>query len=307
MGRRAFLLRRLAGFVVSVWAVFTALFCYFQVIPYTGSGTSVGGPESDVTVPVSQSDPLLTQYVDWVTWLLTLPDAVLDPIVRAAGFTLAYLLPAMALAVVFGTVLRVYSVASDGTLLDRSLDATALVGLSIPAFLIAFLFGRFLLIDYLSLLGRLGVYDHTAGPFSTTNLTAALWPGLGMTAFLVAVQLHHAGEQLRTYAAEPFVKTARAKGLSDWRIGYHLFRNTAITLLSALLTEMYGMVLVGVFTVEFVARTPGLGELIIEAVLGSQLPLILGLSLLFVLVGVVATFLEDLAFAVTDPRVTFED
>jgi peptide/nickel transport system permease protein len=95
-----------------------------------------------------------------------------------------------------------------------------------------------------------------------------------MAGFLLAVQSHHAGEQLRAYASEPFVKTARAKGLGDWRIGYHLARNTAVTLLSVLLAEMYGLVLVGVFTVEFVTKTPGLGALLIDATLESQLGLI---------------------------------
>ncbi|MFB6296510.1 MAG: ABC transporter permease subunit [Halobacteriales archaeon] len=302
MGRGAFLLRRSAGLVVSVWAVFTALFVYFQLTPYTGSGTSGGS----AAVPVSRSDPLTAQYVDWLGWVLTVPDAVVEPIVEAAGFTAAYVLPALVLAVGVGTVVRVYSVARSGSSLDRGIDAGALLGLSVPAFVIAFLFGRFLLVEYLSILGRIGAYAATEGPFSVQNLTAAVWPGLAMAVFFSAVQLHHAGEQLRTYASEPFVKTAHAKGLGPWRIGYHLFRNTAVTLLSVLVTEMYGMVLVAVFTVEFVTGTPGLGALIIDAVVGSRLPLILGLSLLFVLVGVLGTFLQDLAFALTDPRVEFD-
>lgn len=85
-----------------------------------------------------------------------------------------YLVPAMALAVVLGTVVRVYSVARDGVFLDRGLDTATLVALSVPAFVIAFLFGRFLLVEYLSALGRSTVYDRTGGPFSATNLTAAV-------------------------------------------------------------------------------------------------------------------------------------
>lgn len=303
MGRRKFLLGRIAGLVASVWAVVTLVFLYFEVTPYTGSGAAANG----TVVPVAPSDPLVSRYLDWLAWLAALPDPVVDPLIGPTGFTLAYLLPATFVAVLVGTVLRLYSVATEGTLLDRSLDATALVGLSVPAFVLAFLFGEFLLTDYLSLLGRLGVYDTTRGPFSPRNLTAAVWPGLAMTAFLVAAQLHHAGEQLRAYASDPFVKTARAKGLGDWRTGWHLFRNTATTLLSVLLTDMFGMVVVAVFTVEFATETPGIGEFIITAVLDGDLPGILGVTLLLVGVGVLATFAEDLAYALTDPRVEFED
>jgi peptide/nickel transport system permease protein len=301
MGRRAFLLRRALGALVSVWAVVTLVFLYFEVAPYTGSASG-----SDA-VPVAAENPLLDRYLGWFAWLATAPDPVVGPLVEATGFTLAYLLPAAVLAVLVGTLLRVYSVARETNLLDRSLDAVALVGLSVPAFVVAFLLGRFLLVEYLSLLGRLSVYSPDRSPVSVRNLTAAVWPGLAMTVFLVAVQLHHAGEQLRAYASEPFVRTARAKGLSDWRTGWHLFRNTAVTLLSVLVTDMYGAVLVAVLAVEFATRTPGLGELLIQAVLGGELALLLGLTVLFASVGVVATFAEDVAFALTDPRVTFDE
>jgi peptide/nickel transport system permease protein len=281
--------------------VVTLVFLYFQVAPYTGSGSG------NDAVPVATGGSLFDRYLGWFGWLATVPDPVLDPLVEAAGFTLAYLLPAAVLAVLGGTLLRVYSVGRDADLLDRSLDAVALVGLSVPAFVVAFLFGEFLLVDYLSLLGRLSVYSPDRSPFSARNLTAAVWPGLAMAVFLVAAQLHHAGEQLRAYASEPFVKTARAKGLSDWRTGWHLFRNAAVALLSVLVTDMYGTVLVAVLAVEYATQTPGLGGLLIQAVLGGELALLLGLTVLFALVGVAATVVEDLAFALTDPRVTFEE
>jgi len=295
---------RVAGLVVSVWAVVTLLFVYFELTPYTGSG-AVG--HEDVTVPVSPADPLAQRYVDWLAWLVGVPDGVVDPIASAAGYTAAYLVPAMALAVVAGTAVRVYSVARNGALFDRSLDAAALLGVSVPAFAVAVLFREFLLVEYLDLLGRIGLYDTTTGPLSADNLTAAVYPGTAMFVSLTAVQLHRAGEGLRVYAGEEFVKTARAKGAGDWRVGWHVFRNTAITLVFVHLTELYGLLVVGVFTVEYVTETPGLGELTIEAVLGGNLPLILGITLLVVLLGVLATLVQDLALAAFDPRVNAEN
>ena len=301
MGRRAFLLRRVLGLLAAVWTVVTVVFLYVEVTPYTEAGSGGDG------VPVASGGPLLGRYLDWLAWLVTVPDPVVGPLVESTGYTLVYLLPAAVLAVCTGTLLRVYSVARETDLLDRSLDVVALVGLSVPAFVLAFLFGRFLLVEYLSVLGRLNVYNPSSGALSSQNLTAAVWPFLAMVGFLFAVQLHYAGEQLRGYASAPFVKTARAKGLSDWRTGWHLFRNTAATLLTVLLTDMYGAVLVAVFTVEFVTGTPGVGELMVEAVLGGDLALVLGLTVLLALVGVLTTFAEDLAYTLTDPRVTFDE
>lgn len=304
MNRLRLVAGRLVGLVVSVWAVVSLLFVYFEVTPYTGSGTV--GPEG-VTIPVSADDPLTQRYVDWLAWLVGVPGGVVDPIASAAGYTAAYLVPAMALAVVVGTTVRVYSVARNGTLLDRSLDAVALLGISVPAFVVAVLFREFLLVEYLTLLGRIGLYDTTTGPLSGDNLTAAVYPGVPMFVYLTAVQFHRAGEGLRAYADEEFVKTARAKGVGDWRVGWHIFRNTAVTIVFVHLTELYGLLLVGVFTVEYVTEAPGLGELTIRAVLGGNLPLILGITLLVVLLGVLSTFVQDIMLDVFDPRVTAED
>jgi peptide/nickel transport system permease protein len=300
MGRRSFLVRRVLGLVAAVCAVVTFVFLYFEMTPYLEAGSGEG-------IPVAPGAPLTERYFDWLAWLVTVPEPVFGPLAEASGYTLVYLVPAMCLAVIAGTVLRVYSVARETDLLDRSLDVAGLVGLSVPAFVLAFFLGEFFLAQYLSVLGRLNVYDPNSGPFSSENLTAAVWPFLAMAGFLFAAQLHYAGEQLRAYASEPFVKTARAKGLSDWRTGWHLFRNTAVTLLSVLLTDMYGTVLVAVFAVEFATKTPGIGTLIARATIEADLALLLGLALALALVGVLATFAEDLAYAVTDPRVEFDE
>lgn len=301
VGRRSFLLRRTLGLIAAVWAVVTAVFVYFEETPYLEAGSA------GETIPVASGAPLAERYLDWVAWLVTVPDPVFGPLAEASGYTLVYLVPAMCLAVICGTVFRVYSVAREADLVDRSLDAAALVGLSVPAFVLAFLLGELFLARYLSFLGRLNVYDPNSGPFSPENLTAAVWPFLSMAGFLFAVQLHYAGEQLRAYASDPFVKTARAKGLSDWRTGWHLFRNTAVTLLSVLLTDLYGMVLVAVFAVEFATKTPGIGTLIATATIEADLAALLGLTVALALVGVLTTFAEDLAYALTDPRVEFDE
>lgn len=316
MSRRGYLLSRLAGLLFSVWAVFTASFLYFVVTPYTGdvgrsadgAGQAGPGTSTGVSLPASADDPLVQQYVDWLAWFVTVPDqAVTDPLFEALGFTAAYFVPALVVAVVVGTVVRTYTVASDSSLLDGGVDTLAVVGVCVPAFVIAFLFREFILLDYLSFLGRLGAYDTTQGAFSTHNLTAAVWPGTAMILFLLTAQLRYAGDQLHAYADEPFVRTARAKGLSTWRIGRHIYRNVAVTLLTALLTDLYGMVLVAVFTVEFVAKVPGIGSLMVRAVLSTDLALVLAVALPLVLVGVLANYLQDVAYLLFDPRVDVDN
>lgn len=302
MSRHWFLARRVAGFAVSVWTVFTLAFVYILLMPYNQ------GALSGAAVPASASDPLFAQYLDWLWWFLTIwNDPVMALIVERAKYTAIYLVPAVLLAMLAGTAIRVYTVAVENGHIDRVTDSVTLVLVSIPVFLLAFLLRHYLLPTYFELLDAFRVYDPAAGPFDVRNLYAAVWPASAMAVYLLAVQLRYAGAILREFADAEFVKTARAKGATTWRVGRHIFRNTAVPLLSLFFTDLLGMVIVGVFVVEYVTHVPGLGELTLKAVLMRDVPLMLALAVLSVIAGVVANFLQDLAYLVYDPRVDMEE
>lgn len=301
MSDRSFLLRRAAGTVVSVWVVFTLAFAYVKVTPGLGSAVSGSGI-------ASPDDSLLVEYVDWLVWFATIWDApVTAPILESLPYTLAYLVPGLAFAVVAGTGVRVYTVASEGNRLERLTDGFTLLAVSIPTFLLAYCLRWWLLPHYFSLLNDVRIYDPLLGPLSLRNLQATVWPASVMGLYLFAVQLRYSGEELREYLSAEFVKTARAKGAGVWRVGRHIFRNAAIPLLTLFFTDMLGMMTVGVFVVEFVTHVPGVGELAMNAVLDQNLALVFSLALLSVLAGVFINFLQDVAYALFDPRVEFDE
>lgn len=302
MSRVTYFARRVAGLVVSVLAVFTLAFLYVEATPFTESLLRGEGspPQADAS--------LTERYVDWLVWVLTVPNgSVVDPIVESLTYTLAYLLPSLVVAIVVGTGVRVYTVSAERSWMDYVVDALTMLAVSVPVFLLAFLLRDWFLVHYFGRLGLPQVYPAGTGPLSTRGLLAAFLPATVMTVYLLAIQLRYAGEELRQYASAEFVKTARAKGASTLGVGRHIFRNTAVPLLTLFFTDMFGMVVVGVFVVEFVTAAPGIGALMIEAVLDDNLQLILGITLLTVLVGVVANFLQDVAYLLYDPRVEFEE
>lgn len=300
MSRLAFLARRTAGLVVSVWVVFTLSFLYIAFTPFTE------GTLASERVGVSPLDPLTTQYVDWLAWLVTIWD---DPVVATMldhlAFTAVYLVPSVAFAVVAGVGIRVYSVGREGARVDTYVSAFTLLAVSLPVFLVALFLRYTFMVPFFEALGTVRIYDRSVGPFATRNLLAAVWPVAAMGLYLFAVQLRYAGDLLQEYAGADFVKTARAKGGSSVQVGRHIFRNTAIPLLTVFFTDMLGMVVVGVFLVEYIVGIPGLGELTIEAVLQQNFPLIVSLAVLTVLVGVLANFAQDVAYTLFDPRVEF--
>jgi len=174
-------------------------------------------------------------------------------------------------------------------------------------FVLALAMREHLLVSFFERVGTVRIYDRSVAAFARRNLLAALWPTSVMALFLTAVQLRYAGDSLQQYADADFVRLVRAKGAGTWTVGRHVFRQAAIPLVTVFLTDMLGTVLLAVFVLEYVFGVPGLGELVIEAVLAQQLPVVLGIAVLIVLTGVLANYAQDVAYMLFDPRVEFDD
>ncbi|NHX36306.1 MULTISPECIES: ABC transporter permease subunit [Halolamina] len=263
----------------------------------------------------AQAEPLFSQFTEWTVRVLTLDLGsirtnegvvpVTSLLVDSIVVTLIYLLPAAIIAVVAGTVVQLLAVAVERRDLTKKTTLLGAAAVATPVFLFAYLVHIYLPVFVFRLAGRivdLG-YNTRETPFSTRNLRAALWPFLTMTFYLFAIQLRAAGTDLEQYAGEPFVKTARAKGVGLLGICRHVFPHSAARLLTVLSSEMLGIVLVGLYAVEWVTRTPGFGTLTIDAV-GSRIPgLIFGVVLLPVALVVAVNFLQDAYYELFDPRV----
>ncbi|KPN30899.1 glutathione ABC transporter permease GsiC [Halolamina pelagica] len=263
----------------------------------------------------AQAEPLFAQFSEWAVRLLTLDlgqvettgetASITSLLVDSIVVTLIYLLPAAIIAIVAGTVIQLLAVAVERRDLTKKTTLLGAAAVATPVFLLAYLVHLYLPVFVFRLAGQLVElgYDTREGPFSTRNLRAALWPFLTMTFYLFAIQLRAAGTDLEQYAGEPFVKTARAKGVGLLGICRHVFPHSAARLLTVLSSEMLGIVLVGMYAVEWVTRTPGFGTLTIDAV-GSRIPgLIFGVVLLPVALVVGVNFLQDAYYALVDPRV----
>jgi peptide/nickel transport system permease protein len=292
---------RLFELLVSLVVVFTGVFLYILYSPAKHTELNYDA------VPVSATDPRVDQYVGLFGWLLTLWDAqVWGPIVESAQYTLVYLVPALVFAVVAGIGIRLYSIAAEGNRLNFAVDGVTLVAISIPVFILAYFLRGAVLQGLYDITGTFRLYDSTKPPYALRNLLYALYPMSVMTLYLVAIQLHYAGEELREYVAAEFVKTARAKGVSRLQLGRHVFRNTAIPLLSVFFTDMLGMVVLAIVVIEYITKVPGLGALLVEAFLQADLGLMLTLSVFILLAGVVSNLLQDVGYELFDPRVRFD-
>lgn len=312
--------RRVARVVLSLWLVFTGVFVALAYVPNPNAVTAAYQPRlfgSLYREPrfAAQSEPLVRQYLDWLVRVATLDlgrmgfagegVVVRTVVVDAVTVTLIHLVPALLLAVVLGTAIQLLAVAveyGDASAKTKLLGAAAI---AVPVFLVAYVLQVYLpgfIIETSGQITDLG-YDETTGPFSRANLEAAIWPGLTMGLYLFAIQFRAAGTDLEQYAGEQFVKTARAKGVGILGVCRHVFPHSAARLLTVLTSEMLGMVLVGLYAVEWVTRTPGFGTLTIDAA-GSRSPgLIFAAVLLPVFVVTVVNTLRETYYSLFDPRV----
>ncbi|MFC4549116.1 MULTISPECIES: ABC transporter permease [Halorussus] len=326
MSRRTFVCYRLAGMVLTVWVVLTVAFAVIETTTdpmkiRVARAAAMSGRNSTEAVntylaATNQDAPVLRRYADWLVGVATFDlgrsfseNAPVSALVAdRLAFTLVYFVPALVFAVVAGTATRLYTVAAEGTRLHRLTDGVSYVAVSIPMFLFAYVLKWWVLPSYYVATGDEVAYVASAGPLAPANLQAAVYPAVVMGLYLFGIQLRHSRTVLGEYASAKFVKTARMKGSGVWRVGRHIFRNAMVSVLSLFFVDLLGAVLLAVVVLEAVANVPGFGSLTLAAMRGGHdLPLMLGVSLFPVVLGVVANFLQDVGFVLLYPRIDAED
>ena len=312
--------------VVTVWVVLTIGFAFvssvtdpqvYRVMTAAAlSGENATKAKNAYLAATNQNLPVAERYANWMSSVLTLDlgwsfsyeAPVWSVLVNHLEFTLTYFVPALAFAVVAGTAVRMYTVAAENSRFDRLTTGLSYLGVSLPIFLFAYLLKWWVLPYYFLATGDEITYFYSRGPLAPANLQAAVYPATVMGLYLFGIQLRHAGTELGEYSSAQFVKTARGKGAGVWRVGRHIVRNTLVSLLSLFFVDLLGMVLVAIVVVEAVAGVPGFGSLTLQAMQDTHdLPLMLGVSLLPVVLGVVANFTQDIGYALLYPHVDVEE
>ena len=127
------------------------------------------------------------------------------------------------------------------------------------------------------------------------------------TRILIAVPLAVIARYTRSAMLEvlgqDYVRTARAKGLNERSVTWgHVFRNTLVALVTMLGLQV-GFLLAGAVYIENVFSWPGIGQMLVDAILKRDFPLVQGGVLLVATVYVVVNLLTDLLYAILDPRI----
>ena len=327
MSARRYLLGRAVWAVVAVWLVLSVTWAFVALtrdpnralamwgVALSGGDAAAVGEAYEAARGRDAS--LVVQYLRVMGNLVTLQwgfsvsrnAPVLAVVGRGVVVSGAYLLPAVVVSVVAGVGGGLLAAVSRGTVRERVLLAVAYLGVSVPSFVLA-VFAQRYVVAPLDLGGNVPDTAASLGPVRVDGLGVVFGiPGrlavaaAVVAALLLASQVRYARAESLEHLGTPYAKTARAKGAGPWRVARHAVRNAALPLVSLAFTDLLGVLLVTMIVVELVLGIPGLGAVTYEAAQARDVPLLLGASLIPVLFGVVGNLVQDVAYAVLDPRV----
>lgn len=299
--------------VLSVVAVVT--FGLMHMMPGDAAAVMLGPDASPDQVEslreaLGLNEPLLVQFFAWVGAALTgdlgtsffigLP--VTDVLLAALGPTINLALLAQLLAILIGVPAGILAARKQGTGTDQAVMVGALMGISVPSFLL----GLFLMLLFGVVLGWLPVAGYVPPEQGLADsLRYLALPALALGAMQAALIARMTRTAMLDTFSKNYMKTAKAKGLRDRVTLYkHALRNAALPIITTI-GQTLGTLIAGAAVVETVFNIPGIGQLIVNSVERRDLVVIQGVVLMIAVSYVLINFLVDVLYSVLDPRVRF--
>ncbi len=197
--------------------------------------------------------------------------------------------------VAIGIPAGLFAAARRGTPADHAVGVFTLFGLSVPNFAL----GPVLILVFSVILGWLPVSGR-GGP------AHLILPAITLGGALAAILTRMVRASVIEELSSDYVRTARAKGLSESQVLFrHAFRNAFIPILT-ILGLQFGTLLAGAIVTETIFSWPGIGRLAVQAISARDYPLLQGCILLIAVSYVAVNLLTDVIYALVDPRVRLE-
>ncbi len=202
---------------------------------------------------------------------------------------------AITLACVFGIPAGIISAVRPYTFLDYLVTSTALFGMSMPVFWL----GLMLVVVFSVILqwlpaGGIGTWKHV------------ILPSVTLAAAVLAFIARMTRSSMLEVLSQDYITTARSKGLKEQVIIIkHALTNALIPIITVVGLQ-FGMLLGGAVLTETVFAWPGLGRLIVDAILARDYPVIQGTILIFGLLYILVNLLVDILYALIDPRIRYD-
>jgi len=317
-----YIIRRLLWGVALLFIVSALTFVLFDLLPsgdpakLRAGRTATPQAIAHIRDELGLDKPVYTQFYDYMKGVVLHFDrgysyyshaSVKSLIAERLPATVSLAAGAIAIWLLVGLSVGIVSAVRRRTPLDRAAMGTALVFISAPEYWL----GLLALFLFASDIGKVAVFPGAGSyvAFSSEPVkwfTALILPWLVLAASFAAVYARLLRGSLIEVLGEDYIRTARAKGLSERRVVMRHGVRGAITPIVTVLGLDIGTLLGGALLIEVVFNIPGVGRLNFDAINHADFPIVQGTVLLAALFIVVANLLVDISYAFLDPRVRFK-
>lgn len=308
-------LRRLAEMVVVMALVVTIVFVIVRIAPGDPAAMMLGPDATpqdivDLRARLGLDQPLPLQYLRYVTGLLGgdlgqsifLERPVGQALLERAEPTFFLSLFALLIACVIALPVGILSAYRRGSAFDQTTTTLAMFAASVPSFWLGLVLMQVFAV-------KLGWFDPSGygGPGASlyTRLNHLVLPAFALGIVSSALIARFTRASMLDVLGDDFVRTARAKGMSEIRVVLkHALKNALIPILTVIgLTA--ALLVSGAIVTETVFGLPGVGSLVVSAVLRRDYPVIQGALLVIAGLYVLINFIIDMLYLAVDPRVRY--
>ncbi|MDJ1158828.1 ABC transporter permease [Chelatococcus sp. SYSU_G07232] len=310
-----YILQRFLGMLAVMFVVVTIVFVIVRVAPGDPAAVMLGPDATAQDVATLRArlgldQPLVVQYVYFLGQLLQgdlgqsifLDRPVTTALAERAEPTFFLTLFSILIASLIALPIGIYAAYRRGSLFDQAATTAAMLAASIPSFWLGLIFIQFFAV-------RFGLFPVSGygGPDAgfLVRLQHLALPALALGVVSSALILRFTRASMLDVLGDDYVRTARSKGMGEFRVVMrHAFKNALIPILTVIgLTA--ALLVSGAVITETVFGLPGVGNLVVSAVLRRDYPVIQGALLVIAALYVLINFAIDMLYLVVDPRVRY--
>lgn len=322
---KGYIAKRVAWTFFATWVTLTITFLLMDLSPasvgqaeFVNEMVQQGYTASEARELYQQQigagETIWERYSDFMIAMVTLDwgtsiaynEPVWDVIANSWIYSFQYALPSTIIATALGFGIGLYSATHQYTREDYAATLFAFTGISLPNFWFAIM----LILVFGVWLGWFPTYYTTDFPgiLSLQNAHQLILPIVVLTTAAIASEMRYARAESLEYVHAEFVKTARAKGISENELTIrHIFRPAMVPLVTILVGDILGLLFAGGYVIEVIFQIPGLGLVSYEAIIQQDTPLVLATTLIPVFIAIIGNLLQDIAYTVLDPRIDYGD
>jgi oligopeptide transport system permease protein len=299
-----FLIRRILIILATLLVLATLTFFLLRIVPGGPFDSEKALPpeiKANVEAKFGLNKPLYAQYLGYLSGIVRFD---FGPSFKYEGRTvteiIADTLPtsvelgfySLFLSILIGLPLGILSAYKQNTWVDFSAMFLAVAGISLPSYFV----GAILIYVF-------ALQLHLVPAALWDDWTSKILPVITLGSRPASLIARLTRAALLESVRSDYVRTARAKGLSESKVILkHALRNSLIPVVT-LLGPLAAFVLTGTFVIEFIFAIPGMGKYFIDAVTNRDYPLIMGVTMVYGFVLVTANLIVDICYALIDPRI----